>query len=142
MLAVERAGGCRSCDATHRRTGDHGETPASRLADDNADMRDDVQRLLSDRCDGAVVATSEEALAGVRQLATDGPFSDGMMPHLDQRRRTAPILLPSARPREESRRGVHSSLVKPVDFDWSVAAAAPTDRYWAMLNRPGAGGAP
>jgi signal transduction histidine kinase len=53
------------------------------LADDNADMRDYVRRLLSARYEVQAVADGAAALAALRQRRPDLLLSDVMMPQLD-----------------------------------------------------------
>ncbi|WP_306469195.1 response regulator, partial [Bradyrhizobium sp. NBAIM08] len=83
-------------------------------ADDNADMRDYVQRLLSAHYDVEAVADGEAALAAVRRQPAALVLSDVMMPRLDgfgllrelrsdERTRTMPIILLSARAGNEAR---------------------------------------
>ena len=84
------------------------------LADDNADMRDYVRRLLADRYDVTAVADGPSALASARERPPDLILSDVMMPGLDgfgllrelradARTRSLPVLLLSARAGEEAR---------------------------------------
>ncbi|WP_434382424.1 ATP-binding protein [Melittangium boletus] len=100
------------------------------LADDNADMRDYVARLL--RAAGhevRVVADGVQALAAAREQRPDLVLTDVMMPGLDgfgllealranERTHTLPVILLSARAGEESRlegleQGADDYLVKP-----------------------------
>ncbi|PYX92122.1 MAG: hypothetical protein DMG71_18720, partial [Acidobacteria bacterium] len=99
------------------------------LADDNADMREYVRRLLSQQYRVHAVSNGEEALAAVRDLNPDLILTDVMMPGLDgfgvlrlirQDPSTAgkPVILLSARAGEESRvegleQGADDYLVKP-----------------------------
>lgn len=99
------------------------------VADDNADMRDYLQRLLSPFYQVEVVADGVAALAAVRQHLPDLVLTDMMMPGLDGfallhllradvRTREVPILLLSARAGEESRvegldAGADDYLLKP-----------------------------
>jgi signal transduction histidine kinase/CheY-like chemotaxis protein len=99
------------------------------LADDNADMRDYVRRLLSDRWHVDVVPDGEAALEAVRRHPPDVIVSDVMMPVLDgfallralrsdPRTRDIPVIMLSARSGEESRiegleAGANDYLVKP-----------------------------
>jgi len=100
------------------------------LADDNADMRSYVQRLLvAEGYKVIAVGNGEEALAAVRQETPDLILSDVMMPKLDgfgllrELRSDAstasiPIILLSARAGEESRvegveAGADDYLIKP-----------------------------
>ncbi len=105
--------------------------PRSRVlvADDNADMRLYLVRLLSERFDTTAVANGREALAAIQQQMPDLILSDVMMPELDgfgllrelrnnSETRTVPIILLSARAGEESRvegidAGADDYLVKP-----------------------------
>ena len=99
-------------------------------ADDNADMRDYVRRLLEPRYDVEAVPDGEAALAAARASPPDLVLSDVMMPRLDgfgllrraagrpPRRATIPVILLSARAGEESRvegleAGADDYLVKP-----------------------------
>lgn len=106
-----------------------GPRPQVLLADDNADMREYVRKLLSTQYEVVAVADGEEALAAAREQVPDLVLSDVMMPKLDgfgllarlredQRTRSVPIVLLSARAGEESRvegleAGVDDYLVKP-----------------------------
>ncbi|HEV8187246.1 MAG TPA: ATP-binding protein, partial [Pyrinomonadaceae bacterium] len=99
------------------------------LADDNADMRDYVRRLLAPKYDVVAVADGETALDVARYEEFDLVLSDVMMPKLDgfgllkalrsdDRTSTMPIILLSARAGEESRvegmgAGADDYLVKP-----------------------------
>ena len=84
------------------------------LADDNADMRDYVSRLLADRYEVVAVADGQTALDAVNRKLPDLVLSDVMMPVMDgfellrriredERKRDIPVLLLSARAGEESR---------------------------------------
>lgn len=106
-----------------------GPRPRVLLADDNADMREYVRKLLSTQYQVVAVADGEEALAAAHEQVPDLVLSDVMMPKLDgfgllarlredQRTRSVPIVLLSARAGEESRvegleAGVDDYLVKP-----------------------------
>jgi PAS domain S-box-containing protein len=99
------------------------------LADDNADMRDYLCRLLAARYEVTAVADGAAALAAARQIRPDLILSDVMMPLLDgygllqQLRddpdlREVPVIVLSARAGEEAtveglRRGADDYLVKP-----------------------------
>jgi PAS domain S-box-containing protein len=99
------------------------------LADDNADLRTYVSRLLRRKYRVCAVANGEEALAATRQLHPDLILSDIMMPGMDgfavlqairqsAQTRAIPVILLSARAGEESRvEGLHAGaddyLVKP-----------------------------
>jgi PAS domain S-box-containing protein len=99
------------------------------VADDNADMRDYVQRLLRDQYEVVAVADGESALKSARERRPDLILSDIMMPRLDgfellravrgdQDLKSIPVILLSARAGEESRvegleAGADDYLVKP-----------------------------
>jgi signal transduction histidine kinase/CheY-like chemotaxis protein len=99
------------------------------LADDNADMRAYVQRILSPLYEVEAVADGEGALAALTQRPPNLIVSDVMMPRLDgielvkrvradERMRTLPIILLSARAGEEAKEeglagGADEYLVKP-----------------------------
>ncbi|MGH2415123.1 MAG: response regulator, partial [Microcystaceae cyanobacterium] len=103
--------------------------PRILLADDNADMRDYVKRLLSQCYEVEVVADGRAALAAVRQRPPDLLLTDVMMPGLDgfallqelraePTTRELPIILLSARAGEEYRiealkAGADDYLIKP-----------------------------
>ncbi len=99
------------------------------LADDNADMRNYVCRLLEPYCDIETASNGEEALKAAIQKPPDLVLSDIMMPTLDgfgllralrnhEALKTIPIILLSARAGEEARieglqAGADDYLVKP-----------------------------
>ena len=99
------------------------------LADDNSDMREYVHRLLAERYEVEAVADGEAALLAARSQEIDLVLTDVMMPNLDgfglvralrsdDRTRTIPVILLSARAGEESRvegmdKGADDYLVKP-----------------------------
>jgi PAS domain S-box-containing protein len=99
------------------------------LADDNADMREYVARLLGDHYRVVAVSNGEEALDAALSDPPDLILSDVMMPGLDgfellerlranPLTRTIPVILLSARAGEESRveglgAGADDYLVKP-----------------------------
>ncbi len=103
--------------------------PRILIADDNADMRQYLVRLLSERYEVQAVPDGQAALAAVRELSPDLLLSDVMMPNLDgfgllnelrsdPATRTIPIILLSARAGEESRvegmeHGADDYLIKP-----------------------------
>ena len=103
--------------------------PRVLLADDNADMRDYVRRLLSERYAVEAVPDGEAALAAIRERMPDLVLTDVMMPGLDgfgllrelradPRTRSIPDIMLSARAGEESRvegleAGVVDYLIKP-----------------------------
>jgi len=98
-------------------------------ADDNADMREYVRRLLADHYDVIAVPDGLAALAAARQEAPDLVLTDVMMPGLDgfgllrelradPHTRTVPVILLSARAGEESaleglQAGADDYLMKP-----------------------------
>jgi signal transduction histidine kinase len=99
------------------------------LADDNADMRQYVRRLLGDYYDIHAVASGKEALGAVRRDLPDLVLTDVMMPELDgfgllrelranELTSTIPVILLSARAGEEARvegmeAGADDYIVKP-----------------------------
>jgi signal transduction histidine kinase/DNA-binding response OmpR family regulator len=99
------------------------------LADDNADMREYLRRLLGRRYRVHVVANGEDAVKAARELDADLVLTDVMMPGLDgfgvlqalrndPKTQTKPVILLSARAGEESRveglqAGADDYLVKP-----------------------------
>ncbi len=103
--------------------------PRLLIADDNADMRQYLARLLTERYNVQTVSNGQAALAAARDRRPDLVLSDVMMPHLDglglvrEMRgdadlRTVPIILLSARAGEESRiegllQGADDYLIKP-----------------------------
>lgn len=103
--------------------------PRVLLAEDNADMREYVRRLLVSRYDVETVGDGEAALKAAGASKFDLVLSDVMMPKLDgfsllhalradERTRTIPVILLSARAGEESRvegmgAGADDYLVKP-----------------------------
>jgi signal transduction histidine kinase len=99
------------------------------LADDNADMRDYVVRLLQPGYDVEAVGDGQQAMTAVRRLRPDLVLSDVMMPRMDgfgllagiradPALRDLPVVLLSARAGEEARvegldAGADDYLVKP-----------------------------
>ncbi len=99
------------------------------LADDNADMRAYVGRLLRQRWDVEAVADGSAALAAIRARRPDLVLTDVMMPNLDgfgllrrcaptRETRGTPVIMLSARAGEEAKvDGLHAGaddyLVKP-----------------------------
>jgi PAS domain S-box-containing protein len=99
------------------------------IADDNADMREYVVRLLRDRYEVTAVGDGVAALESVRQRMPDLVLADVMMPRMDgfrllkelradERTRNLPVILVSARAGEEAKvEGIESGaddyLVKP-----------------------------
>jgi PAS domain S-box-containing protein len=106
-----------------------GQRPRVLLADDNADMRAYVQRLLAPAFEVTAVADGTAALASVIERKPDLVLADVMMPGLDgfellralradDRFKTIPMILLSARAGEESRvegleAGADDYLTKP-----------------------------
>jgi signal transduction histidine kinase len=104
-------------------------TPHILLADDNADMRDYVKRLLADRYTVEAVNNGLAALTAIQHHTPDLVLSDVMMPDMDgfeflqtlradPQTREIPVILLSARAGEESRvegleAGADDYLIKP-----------------------------
>jgi signal transduction histidine kinase/DNA-binding response OmpR family regulator len=113
----------------HRAEPISGERAYVLFADDNADMRDYVRRLLAPRYDVEVAPDGEVALAAIARRKPDLLLSDIMMPRLDgmqllarlradPQTSTLPIIFLSARAGEESRvdgmqSGADDYLIKP-----------------------------
>jgi PAS domain S-box-containing protein len=105
------------------------DRPRVLLADDNADMRDYIQRLLAPRYDVIAVPDGQAAVDAARAQAPDLVLSDVMMPRIDgfgvlralradPALRDLPIVLLSARAGEEAKveglaAGADDYLVKP-----------------------------
>ena len=105
--------------------------PAGRivLADDNADMRDYLRRLLGERWTVEAVGNGVHALAAIQRRRPDLVLTDVMMPQLDgfglvaalradEATRDLPVLMLSARAGEEARleglqAGASDYVVKP-----------------------------
>jgi signal transduction histidine kinase len=99
------------------------------VADDNADMRDYLRRLLADRWSVTVVADGQQALEAARRDRPDLVLTDVMMPELDgfgllralradPALATVPVVMLSARAGEEARvdgieAGADDYLIKP-----------------------------
>jgi PAS domain S-box-containing protein len=99
------------------------------LADDNADMRQYVRRLLGDNYQVHAVSNGMEALASIRNNPPDLVLTDVMMPELDgfgllrelrrsESTKTVPVILLSARAGEDARiegmqAGADDYMVKP-----------------------------
>jgi signal transduction histidine kinase len=111
-------------------TRDHvDERPLVLVADDNADMRQYIGRLLGERYHVTAVADGKAALAAAENARPDLVLTDVMMPHLDgfgllkalrgdARTRDIPVIMLSARAGEESRvdgmeAGADDYLIKP-----------------------------
>jgi PAS domain S-box-containing protein len=106
-----------------------GERPSVLIADDNADMRDYLRRLLAERYEVEAVADGAAALASARRRRPDLILSDVMMPRLDgfgvlralradPALSDVPVVLLSARAGEEANiegieAGADDYLVKP-----------------------------
>ena len=106
-----------------------GDRPRVLVADDNADMREYVRRLLGSRFEVETVADGEAALAAIHRQPPDLLLSDVMMPRLDgaglvarlradPQTATLPIILLSARAGEEAKvegltAGADDYLTKP-----------------------------
>src|SRR5262249_1570067 len=109
--------------------GQGGDRPCVLVADDNADLRQYLVRLLAGRYAVEAVPDGEAALAAVRERPPDLILTDVMMPRLDgfgllrelradPRTSGSPIIMLSARAGEESRvegmeAGADDYLVKP-----------------------------
>src|SRR5215831_4968192 len=120
------------------------------LADDNADMRQYLIRLLSDQYEVHAVADGRQALKATRQLRPALVLTDVMMPHLngfgllrairdDSALAGTPVILLSARAGEESRvEGLQGDaddyLVKPFTAQELLARVA-THVKMANLRR-------
>jgi PAS domain S-box-containing protein len=105
------------------------DRPRILLADDNADLREYVGRMLAEHYDVQTVADGREALAAVHARRPHLVISDVMMPSLDgfgliaalradPQWRAIPVILLSARAGEEARvegigRGADDYLAKP-----------------------------
>lgn len=114
-----------------------GDRPVILLADDNADMRSYVERLLRDRYDIVAVPDGEAAVETLSSVTFDLALLDVMMPMLDgfevlahvrstEALRSLPVILLSARAGEEARiegisAGADDYLVKPFDARELVA---------------------
>ncbi len=112
------------------------------LADDNADMRDYVRRLLSTDYQVTAVADGREALATIVEQRPDLVITDVMMPNLDgfgllkalredQRTAATPLIMLSARAGEEARvegleAGADDYLTKPFSARELLARAGVT----------------
>ena len=115
----------------------HAERPRLLFADDNADMRAYVSRLLSPRFSVLAAPDGEAALDSARAYVPDVILSDVMMPKLDgfgllralradPKLRETPFILISARAGEESKiegfeAGADDYLIKPFSAQELVA---------------------
>jgi PAS domain S-box-containing protein len=103
--------------------------PLILIADDNADMRQYLVRLMQERYEVQTVPDGQAALAAIRKRRPELVLTDVMMPNLDgfgllhelrsdPATRTIPVILLSARAGEESRvegmeHGADDYLIKP-----------------------------
>ena len=132
-------------DGRDERAGDPGSVTAEAraallIADDNADMRDYLSRLLGQRYRVETVADGVEALERIERSPPDLILADVMMPRLDGfgllaavrgngRLRSLPVVLLSARAGEESRiqgleAGADDYMVKPFSARELLACVA------------------
>lgn len=116
-------------DSTPSRNGNKAHSVRILLADDNADMREYVTRLLRERYEVEAVADGRQALASAKQYKPDLVLTDVMMPNMDgfellkalrddPDTSTTPIIMLSARAGEEShiegvQAGADDYLIKP-----------------------------
>ncbi len=116
------------------------DRPCVLVADDNADMRQYVARLLAEHFRVVTAPDGEAALAKIQQRLPDLVLSDVMMPRLDgfgltqalrsdPATRNVPIIMVSARAGEESRvegleAGADDYLVKPFSARELIARVA------------------
>jgi signal transduction histidine kinase/FixJ family two-component response regulator len=121
------------------------------LADDNADMREYVGKVLSGGFAVQAVADGSAALAAVRKSRPDLVIADVMMPHLDglgllrklradPETRAIPVILLTARAAEESRiegleHGADDYLVKPFSAPELLARANSAIKLSHMRTR-------
>ena len=122
------------------------------VADDNADMRAYVQRLLRGRYDVELVADGQAALEAARARPPDLVLSDIMMPQRDgisllkalragEATRTVPVILLSARAGEEAsaeglQAGADDYLIKPFSARELLARIGSTLKL-ALVRRQG-----
>lgn len=130
------------------------QRPRIVLADDNADMREYIRRLLADRYEVETVADGEAALAALRRRAADLLVADVMMPRLDglalvrtlrgeRELADTPVLLLSARAGEGARiEGLHAGaddyLEKPFAARELVARVGARLEIGALRRQAGA----
>jgi signal transduction histidine kinase/DNA-binding response OmpR family regulator len=126
------------------------------LADDNADMRTYVRRLLSRDHDVVAVADGAAALAALREARTDLLLTDVMMPVLDGMAltravradptlRTVPVIMLSARAGAEAgieglEAGADDYLIKPFSAREPRTGVSPTRSRGASCAGPQDGG--
>jgi signal transduction histidine kinase len=131
-----------------------GHRPRILWADDNADMRDYVSRLLAGSYEVTVAPDGLKALSAAREKLPDLVLTDVMMPGLDgfgllralrddERTRTVPVILLSARAGEESaveglEAGADDYLAKPFSAQ-ELLARVRTHVKLARLRRAWAG---
>jgi PAS domain S-box-containing protein len=129
-------------------------TPRILLADDNADMRDYVRRLLSQQYEVKAVADGSEALSAIRRQVPDLILTDVMMPNLDgfgllqalrsdPETREVPIIMLSARAGEEARieglaAGADDYLTKPFSARELLARVEATLKLAQLRQEVGA----
>ena len=117
------------CPPLARAEGGPDARPTILIADDNADMRQYLVRMLAERYDVQAVPDGNAALASIAERQPELILSDVMMPNLDgfgllhelrsdPKTRTIPIILLSARAGEEARvegmeHGADDYLTKP-----------------------------
>jgi signal transduction histidine kinase/serine phosphatase RsbU (regulator of sigma subunit) len=125
--------------------------PTVLFADDNADMREYVGRLLGPHYDVRTAADGDDALAQLRAEAADLVLADVMMPGLDgfglldavrgdERLRRIPFVLLSARAGEEAAvEGLHAGaddyVVKPFTAQELLARVRANLELGGMRNR-------
>ncbi len=118
----------------------NGTRPRLLVADDNADMRQYLARLLTERYDVQMAPDGRAALVAARKAPPDLILSDIMMPYLDgvdllreirsdPALKTIPVILLSARAGEESRleglqKGADDYLIKPFNARELLARVA------------------
>jgi signal transduction histidine kinase/DNA-binding NarL/FixJ family response regulator len=123
------------------------------LADDNADMRDYVRKLLESRYEVIAVNDGQKALLAVHRFRPDLVISDVMMPVMDglqllkelrqdEAIRTVPVVLLSARAGEEARAGgietgADDYLTKPFSAK-ELLARVQTQLYMAGIRQEAA----
>lgn len=140
--------------AAHESAATGEAVPRILVADDNADMRDYVQRLLRGQWRVAAVTNGEEALAALRERKPDLLLTDVMMPRLDgfgllravradPQLADLPVIMLSARAGEESRvvglqAGADDYLVKPFSAR-ELVARVQSNLHLAEVRRQASG---